>query len=537
MAPRKDDEDLLAQLDSLGVDEQPQEQKKGAKSSGKTKQKAANNSDKNPAQKEEEDPLADLQAQLAPRPNTSRPSTPRLSSSNNSGAKTHTPASSGQASARNSEDRLSSNAAAAGTGSQARKSGESARGYHEGVTPAAEESKEKAESSKSAAEAQTVPQAAPQVSGGGWWGSFASVATAATAARKQAENLAKDIRSNEEAQRWASQLQSNLNIQNLQSFSDDLRSRAMPTFTNIISHIAPPISAHERLQIHATHDIHGYPSLDPLIYSTFERVMAQVEGGELLVLQRGSESRARSTSEAQGYRGGVLGSSGTGWSDGPWWRDTVTGAAGRGLGVVPGLKEGTRLARVSAESYAKDFFDREGGIEAAAKRATETLNSSNPTRSSDIFLAIQAIQHTGDTSLFAADMREGQETKESGGVQEPEEEAEELITFAIYLHDPLHSLSFHALSQPFPQRWAIWLDASPEKGTELPDSIREILESGGLDPREWVAEWMEETLQLAVGVVAQKYVARRMGVGEGGLGRGKRRAEEEGVGGEAARAM
>jgi hypothetical protein len=29
-----------------------------------------------------------------------------------------------------------------------------------------------------------------------------------------------------------------------------------------------------------------------------------------------------------------------------------------------------------------------------------------------------------------------------------------------------------------------------------------------------VAEWLEESLSLAVGVVAQRYVARRMGVGE-----------------------
>lgn len=49
---------------------------------------------------------------------------------------------------------------------------------------------------------------------------------------------------------------------------------------------------------------------------------------------------------------------------------------------------------------------------------------------------------------------------------------------------------------------------------------------------------MEETLSLAVGVIAQKYVARRMGVGEGGIGRGKRREEVvESGGGEAARAL
>ena len=65
--------------------------------------------------------------------------------------------------------------------------------------------------------------------------------------------------------------------------------------------------------------------------------------------------------------------------------------------------------------------------------------------------------------------------------------------------------------------------------------IREI---SGVDPREWVAEWLEEMLSLAVGIIAQRYVARRMGVGEGGIGRGKRREEiVDSGGGEAARAI
>ena len=314
----------------------------------------------------------------------------------------------------------------------------------------------------------------------------------------------------------------------------DLTSLTLPTFTTLLSHIAPPISAHERLQIHSTHDIAHYPSLDPLIYSVFSRVMAQVEGGDLLVIQRGSEQRSRSTSELQGYRGGVLGSGG-GWTDGPWWRDE---GARRDLGVVGGLREGTRLARVSAEAYAREFFEGRGGVEAAARRATETLSSSNPVRSSDIFLAVQAIAYPAEKELFAPDAREKEEGKEGAGVVDPtEDEVEDLVAFAIYLHDPIHSLSFSSLSQPFPQKWATWLDApasaSVEDGedTGLPSSIREIIASGGVDPREWVSEWMEEILSLSVGVVAQRYVARRMGVGEGGIGRGKRRVSGVGFSG------
>lgn len=251
-----------------------------------------------------------------------------------------------------------------------------------------------------------------------------------------------------------------------------------------------------------------------------------------MVIQRGSENRSRSASELQGYRGGGLGG-GNGWTDGPWWREEH---AKRDLSAVPGLREGSRLARVSAEAYAKEFFDRHGGVEEMAKKATETLSESNPVRSSDIFLAIQAVSYESDRQLFAADARQVEESK-TGVVAEPEDPTEEAITFAIYLHDPIHSLSFSTLSQSFPAKWAHWLDASPGQGEELPESIVEIISGGGVDPREWIAEWMEEVISLGVGIVAQRYVARRMGVGEGALGRGKRRVEEEGLGGEAARAI
>lgn len=329
-----------------------------------------------------------------------------------------------------------------------------------------------------------------------------------------------------------------------------MTSRALPTFTNILHTLAPPISSHERLQIHITHDLIGYPSLDPLIYSTFSRVMAQVEGGDLMVIQRGRESSVRRSSEV-GYRGGSAG-----WNDGPWWRQSNET---RDIGAVKGLVEGTKLVRVSAESYATEYFAAHGGIELAAQRATENISESNPVRSSDIFLAVQAISHDAPEDLFQGPAKE----PEQSAVIEEKEKPEELITFAIYLHDPVHTISYHTVSQSVPAKWIKWLDAPPtltpaSSGTpaqqksgffgseseggyqaaHLPEEIAEIIESGGVDPREWVAEWVEEVLSLSTGVVAQRYVARRMGVGEGGIGRGKARMEDvmgEG-GGEAARA-
>ncbi len=257
--------------------------------------------------------------------------------------------------------------------------------------------------------------------------------------------------------------------------------------------------------------------------------MSQVEGGDLLVIQRGQDSTSRRSSSE------YTRNSSSGWGDGPWWRD---GSEKRSIGAVRGLCEGTKLARVGAETYAQDYYAAHGGLEEAAKHATEVLSESNPTRSSDIFLAFQAVQHTAAEDLFGGSTSGSKMEGETGGVVEPATEAEELLSFAIYLHDPIHGITYNTLTQSVPAKWTEWLDASASASDELPEEIADIVGTGGVDPREWVAEWVEEVLGLGVGVVAQRYVARRMGVGVGGLGRGKgREAAVENGGGEAARAV
>ncbi|EUC45136.1 hypothetical protein COCMIDRAFT_37097 [Bipolaris oryzae ATCC 44560] len=483
----------------------------------------------------EDDALKDLDEleQLGKAPQSavprqiSRPNTPKVASSSASSNRrapgVATPSSTG--SARTSEDNRPS---------APRKSGESTRSYHQSFVPTKEEP----------AKAQASEPKEERSSGGGsWWGGgwggLVSTATAAAeTARKQAEAAYQEIQKNQEAQRWAEQVRGNVGA--LRGIGGELGKRAVPTFTNLLNTLAPPISQHERLQIHITHDLIGYPSLDPFIYQTFSGVMSQVEGGDLMVVQRGSESTQRGSLE--GYRGG-----GGSWNDGPWWRHTEK----RDLSVVKGLVEGTKLARVSAESYANEFFNARGGIEAAAKQATEVLSETNPVRSSDIFIAIQAISYPQQEGLFAASSA-GQKEKaeeedddddsDDSDDDSDEDEDEEQVAFAIYLYDPIHSISFKGLSQSIPAKWVEWLDAPANTEAEgeegqVPQEIAEIIESGGVDPREWVSEWMEETINLSVGIVAQRYVARRMGVGEGGLGRGmKREAVVDAGGGEAARA-
>ena len=185
-------DDLLADLDQLGSEEQqsaPPSNKSNTKSTGKSV----------PASSEgEEEDLGELEKMLAAKPTqSSRPTTPHVSSSTTSGTNKspkraeHTPASSGPPSGRTSEDRLR-NAPA-----PARSSGES-RSFHQSMTPR----EEKAEQQQQQQQQEKVEEQ-KNGGGGGWWGSMFSAATAAV---KQAESIAKEIRGNEEAQRWAEQV-------------------------------------------------------------------------------------------------------------------------------------------------------------------------------------------------------------------------------------------------------------------------------------------------------------------------------------------
>lgn len=182
-------EDLLKDLDDLGIEDQqssssPQapaaSHKKSASSKSTPKASTTKSKDEN-----DENLFGDIEKQLASKPqqSSSRPATPRVSSSSTSAATSqpakHTPASSNP-SARTSEEKGRDEA-------QTRSNRESAEGVK--------------------SEGAATVAGGGGGGGGGWWGVFSG---AATAARKQAESLAKTVQANEEAQRWAAQVQGRL---------------------------------------------------------------------------------------------------------------------------------------------------------------------------------------------------------------------------------------------------------------------------------------------------------------------------------------
>lgn len=236
-------------------------------------------------------------------------------------------------------------------------------------------------------------------------------------------------------------------------------------------------------------------------------------------MQKGKEAKPRSN-----LLGGVGGGS-SGWADGPWYKSPEP----RALNALEsqGVEEGVKLARAAAVAYAQEYVTAHPGDEAAP-------NPNNPTRKSDIFLAIQPTNHPVPAYLRETGAQEDDET-------ESPEESPTSTTFALHLHDPHHNISYSTLSQSIPAKWLEWIDSPAHT---LHGDISAIVEEGGVDPREWVVEWVEETLGLAVGVVAQRYVAKRMNVGGAGLelekGKGRQREREVvsgSGGGEVARAV
>ena len=210
--------------------------------------------------------------------------------------------------------------------------------------------------------------------------------------------------------------------------------------------------------------------------------MQQVEGGDLLVVQKGREAKPRS-------------SLGGGWASGPWYKSPEPRMIN--ALVSSGPEDGVKLARVSAEAYAQEY-----AIGSPTEFTQDGYNPNNPTRKSDIFLSIQPITHPSPVYLQHSST---QDTDSDG------DDESMFTSFALHLQDPHHNIAFSTISQSIPAKWFTWLDYAPHPAVH-PD-IAVIVGQGGVDPREWVVEWVEETLGLAVGVLAQRYVARRMNVG------------------------
>ncbi|ODV90771.1 hypothetical protein CANCADRAFT_110672 [Tortispora caseinolytica NRRL Y-17796] len=185
----------------------------------------------------------------------------------------------------------------------------------------------------------------------------------------------------------------------LNAKSTDFSKSLAEGFTKVLSTIAPPIRGHEQLRVHLLNDLSGYGNIEAVVYTVFDRVMEQVEGGEL-VIQKGLTSGRRNSSL------------------GP-----------RQLNLCEqGIEAGKKLARASIDALINSDKSK------AEDKLDSTTDHNLPVHKSNIYLSIQPT------------------------VMDPP--YEESFCFIAYLYDPANEIETSFISQPLPLQWARWLESS-----------------------------------------------------------------------------
>lgn len=300
-----------------------------------------------------------------------------------------------------------------------------------------------------------------------WWSkNKGGIWNSATSAVKQAEAKVRELQLQQAAQNQQAIID-NLG-DSLSKFSlnrDFLKS----TLSSVLDTIVPPISRHEQLKIHIFHDMVGYPSIDSIVYTVFDRVMRQVEGGGdlTMVVQKGKE-RVRRGSDVN---------------------------VQKDLNMFKGdVEQAKRLAAANIEDYIHSTMKEKAETEQTPVMQEfigATEESEKVVRISDIYLSIQA-------AAFEKSDKDEKDSHDSTLITAMNPST---FYFLVYLSDAEHDINFSTVSQAFPYQWVEWVESS-----------NETFKGFNADPRDWVIDWIEEGLRLAVGTVAQSYVAKRMGI-------------------------
>lgn len=211
----------------------------------------------------------------------------------------------------------------------------------------------------------------------------------------------------------------------------------------------------ELLNVLVVYDMSALGYIDQITHHNFSKVMEQVEGGIRV--------NVTNFNHRQGNNDNV------------------------DLNMFYGkIIDGEKLCFANLESAVKDYLK----VETAQEKSEEDIEEINK---SNIFVSIQPIT----TRL------EGQEPKKG------EEQAtlidsnnQESFSFTIMLKDITNDITIITRTQAFPLRWAEWLTGKTTVNSEEDE----------INPADWVKTWIREGLDLSIGVLAQQYVIKRMGI-------------------------
>lgn len=202
-------------------------------------------------------------------------------------------------------------------------------------------------------------------------------------------------------------------------------------WTDMVNAVAPPIAAHEIIQVTLSHDMIGYDGISDVTYQVLAKVLEQVDSSgteQQLVVNKAQIETPASKPKTDG-----------------------TAEQERDLNAVEGFPAAFRLAKVNLEECIKQH-------EVAAPPQRSADAAALPITTCPVFVRIQAC---------LADLS-GDEGSAEGG------ESNKNLFFLVLLRDPQHGLSHKTVSQAVPTSWRKFLPLLRPSKISFPSAIANI---------------------------------------------------------------
>lgn len=220
----------------------------------------------------------------------------------------------------------------------------------------------------------------------------------------------------------------------LDKLRHDLVNQANSTFTQFINTVAPPISAHETIELWLSHPMVGYEGVEGVVYRAWASILEQTESGELVIVWSAPDRELPSERTLNPLNG---------WSEG--W--AVAQAE-------------TKALRAREEAKPRGRAGSSGGL-----YFISTLTPADvPVTTVPVFLHLQPVL----APLLIAEPQ----LMLSGS---PPSTPPNHLYFIITLVDPQHDLQFTTVSQPSP---GDWLDVDYDKSDWVEERLVEVLRTG-----------------------------------------------------------
>ncbi|KAJ1027417.1 hypothetical protein NDA18_003423 [Ustilago nuda] len=289
---------------------------------------------------------------------------------------------------------------------------------------------------KSELETTFVPASSSSGARGGWagWGNslFSQASKLAEQARQELEKRAptqaeqaRELGNKVGNKGWdlAKGVRGFVKDAGLEKWGEEVTKVGKRGWTDIVNAVAPPIAAHEIIQVTLSHDMIGYDGISDVTYQVLAKVMEQVDSSgteQQLIVNKAQIELLASKPKREG-----------------WEQE-------RDLNAVEGFSAAFKLAKVNLEECIKQHE-----VAAPVQKVAEGL----PITTYPVFVRIQAC------------------TADLPGVEEGEGEGKSLF-FLIMLRDAQHGLSHKTVSQAVP---CSWLDVAFEENQWVEESLVDVL--------------------------------------------------------------